>query len=77
MALKIDFKKNVFLTRAIKTDLQYLENHIQFLINSVSQFIPFPLLALATNDVVWALGVFSIPEQVMGPHIHLGELGKL
>ena len=51
-------------------------NHIQFLISCGSLF-PFPLLALATHDIFWTFGIFSIPEQVMGPYIHLGELGQL
>lgn len=41
-------------------------NHIQFLI-SCGSLIPFPLLALATHDIVWVFGIFSIPEQVTGP----------
>ena len=51
-------------------------NHIQFLISSGS-LITFSLLALATHDIVWGFGIFSIPEQVTGPYIHLGELGQL
>ena len=51
-------------------------NHIQFLISCGSLF-PFSLRALATHDIFWTFGIFSIPEQVMGPYIHLGELGQL
>lgn len=51
-------------------------NHIQFLISSGS-LITFSLLVLATHDIVWGFGIFSIPEQVTGPYIHLGELGQL
>ena len=76
MALYVDLSPNLSL--ALKDNkinerdplkLFNIWNHIQFLI-SCGNLIPFPLLALVTHDIF-------IPEQVMGPYIHLGELGQL
>ena len=84
MALYVDVSPNLSLARKDhkineRDPLKLIFNiwnHIQFLI-SCGSLIPFPLLALATHDIVWVFGIFSIPEQVMGPYIHLGELGQL
>ena len=44
---------------------------------SAQCFISFALLAFAAHNVIWTLGVFSKPVNILCPYIHLRELGQL
>lgn len=44
---------------------------------SAQCFISFALLAFAAHNVIWTLGVFSKPVNILCPYIHLRQLGQL